>query len=92
MIDEAEIQQLVTRLARPHASGGHAVERAALLASGSDFGAIEAWILGQGGEPEAAVVNASAAGGLHGLRTDATARRASARPPVRYQLPAGALS
>lgn len=92
MIDESTIQQLVTRLARPNASGGHAIERAAMLAAGSDFGAIEAWIISRGGEPETAVVAASAVGGLHGLRTDATARRAPARPPVRYQLPAGALN
>jgi hypothetical protein len=92
MIDDAAIRQLVTDLARPRASGGHAIERAALLAAGSDFGAIEAWILRHGGEPEVAAVTASAAGGLHGLGADATARRAPDGRPVRYQLPVGTLS
>jgi hypothetical protein len=93
VIDEAEIKQLVIRLARPRASGGHAVERAALLSCGSDFDAIEAWILRHGGEPESAVTRTAGSGGLLGLRTDAVAQqRASARPPVRYGLPVGALA
>lgn len=88
MMDDLTIQQTVTRLARPNALGGHAIERAAVLAEGGDFEAIEAWILQRGGEPE---TQAAAAGGLHGLRTEASNRPAG-RPPVRYVLPAGALA
>ena len=79
------IRALVARLARPHRSGGLAIERAALLASGADFGAAMTWINAQGGHGEAPPERA--ARGLHGAREvagDAT--------PLRYILPAGALS
>ena len=83
--DEA-IRALVTRLARPHASGGTVIERATLLAEGPDFTAIVAWIKAHDGEPEASA--AAAGGGLHGDR----GRPAPATgPPLRYILPAGAL-
>jgi len=49
---DAEIHALVKRLARPHSSGGEVVERAALLASGSDFGAVMAWITDHAGVAE----------------------------------------
>ena len=43
-LGDAEIHALLKRLARPHSSGGDVVERAALLASGSDFPAVMEWI------------------------------------------------
>jgi hypothetical protein len=92
VIDESAIRKTVTRLARTNASGGQTVERAALLAEGSDFGAIEAWILARGGEPEIPGAGAAASGGLHGVRVDAGRRRAASGAPVRYLLPAGALN
>ncbi|MDO8214158.1 hypothetical protein [Conexibacter sp. CPCC 206217] len=92
MIDEPAIQKIVARLARTNATGGKTIERAALLAEGSNFGEIEAWILARGGEPEIPGARAGATGGLHGVRIDASRRRASSGAPVRYLLPAGALS
>lgn len=92
MTDDAAVQQLVARLARPRAAGGHTVERAALLAAGADFDAIEAWIIGRGGQPEAAVAASSAASGLHGQRSSASVHQGQDRPPVRYQLPVGAFA
>jgi hypothetical protein len=86
MSDEAAIRAIVVRLARPIASGGHTIERAAILAEGSACAEIEAWILREGGEP-----HVDAAGprgrGLHADRTDA---RSASRPvaPSRYVLPA----
>ena len=82
--DEA-IRTLVTRLARPHASGGTVIERATLLAEGPDFTAIVAWITDHDGEPEVAA--AAPGGGLHGDR----GRPAPTAAPLRYILPAGAL-
>jgi hypothetical protein len=90
MIDERTIQQTVARLARPNRSGGHAVERAALLAEGSDFEAIEAWILQRGGAPQMLVDATPTTSGLHGPRPDAA--RSATGPPVRYVIPAGALA
>jgi hypothetical protein len=82
--DEA-LRVLVTRLARPHRSGGRAIERASLLSSGADFDAAIAWILAHGGKPELPAPPRSA-GGLH------SANQPSAAPaPLRFVLPAGAL-
>lgn len=84
---EDSIRELLTRLARPHASGGEVVERAAILAEGARFPAIMAWITDHAGTPETATANAPGRG-LHGSRTGT-----SAPPkPLRYVLPAGALA
>lgn len=88
-VDDEAILGLVRRLARPHASGGDVIERAAILAEGADFHAVIAWIIGHAGEPESAVVSASRTG-LHGSRLSGT-RDASSRPPLRFVLPAGTL-
>jgi hypothetical protein len=88
MEDDA-ILALVTRLARPHASGGDVIERAAILAEGADSPAVIAWIIGHAGEPESAVVSASTSG-LHGSRFSGGGAGPS-RPPLRFVLPAGAL-
>jgi hypothetical protein len=85
VIDDAALRELVTRLARPHRSGGRAIERASLLSSGGDFDAAIVWILAHGGEPELPAPPRSA-GGLH------SANQPSAAPaPLRFVLPAGAL-
>lgn len=90
MIDELTIQQTVVRLARPNAAGGHAIERAALLAEGSDFEAIERWILERGGEPQSLVARRGSTGGLHGLRVEE--QRPVDGPPARYVIPPGVLA
>jgi hypothetical protein len=82
--DEA-MRALVTRLARPHASGGHVIERASLLAEGHDLAAALAWIEAHGGRPEELPVKAG--GGLHGTRQGPSA----ARVPLRFVLPPAAL-
>ena len=85
--DDDAIRDLVVRLSRPHRSGGRVIERATLLAEGSDFDAVIEWITSHGGEPEAPAAP-RACGGLH------SARLASAhgeRAPLRFILPAAAL-
>jgi hypothetical protein len=84
--DDAE-RAAVTRLSRPHRSGGTVIERAAILAEGADSARLVAWVVAHGGQPEAAVVSAKR--GLHSPRLDDPG--ASLRPPLRYVLPAGAL-
>jgi hypothetical protein len=88
-VEDEAILALVTRLARPHSSGGDVIERAAILAEGADFSAVIEWIMSHAGEPESAVVSASASG-LHGSRLSG-GRDAPSRPPLRFVLPAGAL-
>jgi hypothetical protein len=88
-VEDDAILALVTRLARPHASGGDVIERAAILAEGADFPAVMAWIISHDGEPEAAVASAST-GGLHGSRLSGGPDGPS-RPPSRFVLPAGTL-
>jgi hypothetical protein len=89
-MDDNEINALVTRLSRPHPSGGVVIERAAILAAGVDFPAVMHWITAHAGTPDTAVT-ATRSGGLHGSRvTDGDA--AAARAPLRFVLPAGALN
>jgi hypothetical protein len=84
------IRAIVTRLSRPHASGGDVIERAAILASGADANAIVDWIIAHAGQPEATVPRASARG-LHSPRLS-EGRGADGGIPRRYILPAGALT
>jgi hypothetical protein len=87
-VDDDAILALVSRLARPHRSGGQVIERAAILAAGADSPAVIDWILAHAGTPEE-VVSTTPRRGLHGTRlTDATG---AARPPQRFVLPAGVL-
>ena len=86
-MDEVAIRALVTRLARPHPSGGDVIERAAIMAAGADSADIVGWITDHAGEPETAASKTT--GGLHGARLDDSAK--DGRPPARYVLPAGAL-
>ncbi len=57
-VDEDAIQALVTRLARPHSSGGEVIERAAILAEGADFAAVMEWITAHNGILETQVAKA----------------------------------
>ncbi len=89
-MDDLEIKALVTRLSRPHSSGGVVIERAAILAEGADFAAVMNWINAHAGAPEATVF-ATRRQGLHGSQMsggNATAPRA----PLRFVLPPDALN
>ena len=44
-MDDDTIRALVTRLARPHSSGGDVIERASILAEGADFSEVMAWVI-----------------------------------------------
>lgn len=90
MMDDEAIRTVVTRLARPHPSGGEVIERAAILAEGAESASILAWIEAQDGQPEQLAAKAPTSGGLH------SARRYGGTPteskvPRRYVLPPGVL-
>ena len=84
------IRALVTRLSRPHSSGGDVIERAAIVAEGGDAAAIVAWILSKDGRPEETAPRAPGRG-LHAARLS-SGPGASSDTPRRYVLPAGALT
>jgi hypothetical protein len=86
-MDDEAILALVTRLARPHRSGGQVIERAAILAAGADSPAVIEWILDHAGTPEE--TSATRSRGLHGARLTGTAGAPHA--PQRFVLPAGVL-
>jgi len=88
-MDDDAIRALLTRLARPNAAGGDVIERAAILAAGSDFTAIMAWVVEHGGKPEV-MAAAAPSGGLHGSRLT-EGRGAESTTPLRFVLPPGAL-
>jgi hypothetical protein len=89
-MDEDAIRTLVTRLSRRHPSGGKVIERAAIMAEGAHSTEVVAWILAHDGAPEAAVTSASSHG-LHGSRMS-DGIGAEPPQPLRYVLPAGALT
>ena len=89
-MDDDQILALVKRLARPHASGGAVIERAAILAEGADFASVMPWIADHDGRPEATAA-AGATHGLHGSRLTDTGTE-QRRTPLRYVLPAGTLT
>jgi hypothetical protein len=89
-VDDDAIRALVMRLARPHSSGGKVIERAAILAEGSDSTAIMAWIAAHAGIPEATVATPPRHG-LHGSRLG-DGSEAESRTSPRFVLPAGALA
>lgn len=86
--DDVRIRAVVTRLARRRTGGGHVIERAAILAAGSDSAAIETWILDHAGRPEQTAAARTEAG-LHAHRLEDAG--ASNRSPRRFLLPPGAL-
>jgi hypothetical protein len=86
-MDDDAILALVTRLARPHRSGGQVIERAAILAEGANFPAVMEWIVTHAGKPESAVSTVQRHG-LHGGRLDDDRGLA---PPLRFVLPPGVL-
>jgi hypothetical protein len=88
-MDDDTIRTLVTRLSRPHPSGGVVIERAAILADGADFPAVMDWITAHSGKADA-VVASSTSRGLHGPRMNDT-RPTSSPTPLRFVLPNGAL-
>jgi hypothetical protein len=88
-MDDLEITTLVTRLSRPHSSGGVVIERAAILAAGTDVPAVMNWITAHDGTPDVAVV-VTRGRGLHGSRVT-SAESTAGRAPLRFVLPAGAL-
>jgi hypothetical protein len=89
-MEDLAIRSLLSRLARPHASGGQVIERAAILAAGADSPQVIAWITDHAGTPETTVA-APSARGLHSPRVSNDAGSAG-RTPQRYVLPTGTLS
>jgi hypothetical protein len=89
-MEDDDIRTLVTRLARPHRSGGDVIERAAILAEGADSTEVITWIIDHHGEPEARA-SASSGHGLHGSRLS-SGGAAGSETPLRFVLPAGALA
>jgi hypothetical protein len=89
-MENEDIRALVTRLARPHGSGGAVIERAAILAEAADFTSVITWIADHDGRPEARPASVSAHG-LHGSRVNGASGE-ERRPPLRYVLPAGTLN
>jgi hypothetical protein len=86
-MDEDAIKLLVTRLSRPHKSGGESIDRSSILAEGADSAAVLTWIAEHDGKPEEQVSGA-AKGGLHSARLGSN----GAAQPRRYILPPGTLN
>jgi hypothetical protein len=87
-MNDTEISTLVTRLSRPHPSGGVVIERAAILAAGPDSPAIIDWIIAHSGTAETTTPKDRGRGrGLHGSRIN-DGESPAARPPSRFVLPA----
>jgi hypothetical protein len=93
MIDDEAICAVVTRLSRPHPSGGKVIERAAIMAEGPDSAAILTWIEAHDGQPEK-LAAAAPSGGLHSARRYGSGNGggAAASAPRRYVLPPGAVA
>ena len=89
-MDDDEIRILVTRLARPHPSGGDVIERSVILAEGTASAAIIAWILAHSGVPDSTAATRTRSG-LHGSPGEAS-RDTSTRPTLRFVLPESALA
>ncbi len=89
-MDDLEINALIRRLSRPHASGGVVIERAAILAAGADYPQVMDWIVAHSGTPDATVSTARNRG-LHGSRLN-DGDAAATPKPLRFVLPAGSLT
>jgi hypothetical protein len=88
-VDDSQISALVAKLSRPHSSGGVVIERAAIMAEGTDFPAVIDWIIAHSGTPDAAVAPARSTG-LHGSRIN-DGNDPAVRKALRFVLPADAL-
>lgn len=88
-MNDLEITTLLTRLSRPHPSGGIVIERAAILAAGADYPTIMDWIIAHSGTSEATALTGRSRG-LHGSRMNDGSTPAS-KNPMRFVLPANAL-
>jgi hypothetical protein len=88
-MDDDGMRALLSGLARPHPSGGKAIERAALLAAGADAREVIAWIVEHDGAPEGPAATATGAG-LHGSRTSSVGIGRS--QPLRYVLAPGVIN
>jgi hypothetical protein len=86
-----EIAAVVARLSRPHRGGGKVIERAAIMAEGSNSAAILQWLAAARWTPEQAVVSTAyrGGGGLHGGRLESERGGGAARVPQRYVSPSG---
>jgi hypothetical protein len=80
---------VVSRLSRRHPSGGWVIERAAVMAEGSDSMAMERWVTDHGGQPEQRPLS-NTSGGVH-ERVAEGSGGGDGLPPQRYVLPPGAL-
>ncbi len=90
-MEDDQIRSVVTRLSRPHPSGGVVIERAAILAAGGDYRAIMDWILDHDGVGEVLAPSAPK-GGLHGSRVGYRTETGGGGTPVRFVLPPGTLT
>jgi hypothetical protein len=88
-VNDLEITTLITRLSRPHPSGGTVIERAAILAAGADYPAIIDWIIAHAGTPETSTTT-DRGRGLHGSRIK-DGDHPAFQQPMRFVLPASAL-
>jgi hypothetical protein len=87
-VEDDAIRTLLSHLARPNASGGTTIERAAILAAGVDFTQVIEWIDAHDGRAE--TLRPTVAGrGLHGSRIESGGPQ---RAPLRYVLPANAFA
>lgn len=86
-MDDETIRSVVTRLARPHPSGGDVIERSAVVAEGAESAAILRWIVDHDGEPEDPVRSTSG----HGVHERQRSRGPDSRKPLRYVFPPGTL-
>ena len=88
-MDEVAIRALVTRLSRPHPSGGKVIERAAIMAEGSRSGAILDWLEDASWTPEERVESTAYRGGagLHGARSEFERGDTRKQAPQRYVSP-----
>jgi hypothetical protein len=87
---QEDIATLVHRLSRPMRGGRRVIERAAIMAEGSNSGAILDWLEAASWTPEelGAGSGAPAGAGLHGMRRDANRDSARGGTPRRYVSPA----
>jgi hypothetical protein len=87
-VNELEITTLIKNLSRPHPSGGVVIERAAILAAGTDSPQVIDWIVTHSGKPETPAARSL---GLHGSRINAGDNPILLKP-TRFVLPAGTLN